>query len=160
MLRSKRILLICHCILNQNSMVHPLARAAGAFNIVHFLEEKGIGLIQLPCPEFKYLGLARKPMTKEEYNTPEYRTLCRDLFLPILEDIKEYIKNSYEIIGILGIDDSPTCSIRGCRGIFMEEVFSLFSKEGIKISNTDIPVNYEDSTIEDLKLKLQKDLML
>lgn len=120
MLRDKKLILLSHCILNQNSVVLPLARSKGGFPIAKALFDEGIGIIQLPCPEFKFLGPERKPMNKEEYDIPEYRTLCRDLFTPILEDIKKYLAQDYSLLGIVGINESPTCSITGKRGIFIE----------------------------------------
>lgn len=156
--RGKRLVLTSHCILNQNSVVSPLARAKGPFYIVNMLVEKGIGIIQLPCPEFKYLGLGRKPMSKEEYDVPEYRELCKKLFQPFIEDLREYLKNGYEILGIIGVKESPTCSISGNRGIFMEEIFKALKEEDIKLNYFEIPPteldNQWEEIIEDVKKKL------
>ena len=151
MLRYKKLVLLSHCILNQNSVVLPLARAKGGFPIVKFFLDQGIGIIQLPCPEFKFLGPERKPMNKEEYDSPKYRILCREIFTPILEDIKKYLKQDYSLVGILGINESPTCSITGTRGIFMEEVFTMLSHESIILNYFDIPTNYaEDMNLTEL----------
>lgn len=158
MKRGKRLVLTSHCILNQNSVVCPLARAKGPFYIVNMLVEEGIGIIQLPCPEFKYLGLGRKPMSKEEYDSPEYRKLCQRLFQPFIEDLREYLKNGYEILGIIGVNQSPTCSISGNRGIFMEEIFKALNEEGVKLNYYEIPPteldNQWEKIIEDVKIKL------
>jgi predicted secreted protein len=144
MLRDKKLILLSHCILNQNSVVLPLARAKGGFLIAKSLLDKGIGIIQLPCPEFKFLGPERKPMNKEQYDSPEYRTLCRELFKPILEDIKKYLAQSYSLVGIVGINDSPTCSITGIRGIFMEEIFIMLNEESIEVNYFEIPADYSE----------------
>ena len=54
--RSKRIVFVSHCILNQNTVVEPLARSRGAYgDIVRLLVDKGIGIHQMPCPEFRHL---------------------------------------------------------------------------------------------------------
>ena len=140
MLRDKKLILLSHCILNQNSVVLPLARSKGGFPIAKSILDQGIGIIQLPCPEFKFLGPERKPMNKEEYDSPEYRTLCRDLFIPILEDIKKYLAQGYSLVGIMGINESPTCSITGNRGIFIEEIFSMLNAEAIDIEHFEIPI--------------------
>lgn len=144
-IRSKKLIMVSHCILNQNSVVEPLARARGGFSFVKEIIESGVGIIQLPCPEFRYLGITRKPMEKSEYNTPEYRELCRKLFEPVLEDLLIYLENGYEFTGIIGINQSPTCSISGNRGIFMEEIFDLLSSKGIEPNYFEVPENYEDS---------------
>lgn len=139
MLRDKKLILLSHCILNQNSVVLPLARSKGGFPIVKTLLDEGIGIIQLPCPEFKFLGPNRKPMNKAEYDSAEYRTLCRDLFTPILEDIKKYLSEDYSLVGIMGINESPSCSITGERGIFMEEIFAMLNEKDIDINHLEIP---------------------
>ncbi|WP_372481109.1 CD3072 family TudS-related putative desulfidase [Clostridium tagluense] len=133
-------------MLNQNSVVLPLARSKGGFPIAKFLIDQGIGIIQLPCPEFKFLGPQRKPMNKEQYDSPEYRTLCKNLFMPILEDIKKYLAEDYSLVGILGINESPTCSISGKMGIFMEEIFTMLNEQAIDIKYFEIPTDYTEAT--------------
>ncbi|ERI91659.1 hypothetical protein HMPREF1982_03043 [Clostridiales bacterium oral taxon 876 str. F0540] len=143
-MRSKKIILTSHCILNQNSVVESLARAKGAFGFVKDLVESGVGIIQLPCPEFRFLGITRKPMEKADYDNPEYRKLCQKLFMPVLEDLLVYIENGYEFCGIIGINQSPTCSISGNRGVFMEEIFKLLSSKGIEPKYFEVPEDYND----------------
>ena len=146
MLRDKKLILLSHCILNQNSVVLPLARSKGGFLIAKSILNEGIGIIQLPCPEFKFLGPQRKPMSKEEYDSPHYRDLCRDLFTPILEDIEKYLAQDYSLVGIVGINESPTCSITGKRGIFMEEIFTMLKEQDININYFEIPTDYAEDT--------------
>ncbi|MBU8919053.1 CD3072 family TudS-related putative desulfidase [Neobacillus sp. 114] len=145
MQRSKQILIVSHCILNQNTVIPDEARAAGAvISAVEWAMKQGYGLLQLPCPEFTFLGLDRPPMTYEQYNTPEYRKHCREILKPVLSQAEDYIKNGYEIAGILGIQSSPSCD--PTRGIFMEELTAMFSEKGIKLKtlwylpNTSEPV--------------------
>ncbi|MGL5068987.1 MAG: CD3072 family TudS-related putative desulfidase [Sarcina sp.] len=142
MLRSKKIVIVSHCVLNQNTVVNGLARAKGGFKITEKLLNEGVGIVQLPCPEFKFLGLKRKGQSKEEYNIKEYRELCKNLFIPVLEDIKEYIANGYEVKKIIGINQSPTCSITGTRGIFMEEIFRMLQMESIELEYEEILADY------------------
>lgn len=142
MKRSKELVIVSHCVLNQNSVVEGLARAKGAFKIVEELLSDGVGIIQLPCPELKLLGIKRKGQSKKEYDTKEYRDLCRNLFLPILEDLNEYRENGYKIKKIIGIKQSPTCSITGDRGIFMEEIFKLLQKNNFALEYEEIAENY------------------
>jgi predicted secreted protein len=144
MLRSKEIILISHCVLNQNSVVYPLARAKGALGFARFLMDRGIGIVQLPCPEMRHLGITRKPMEKEEYDTVEYRKLCLDLSRPIADDISTYLHNGYTIHGIIGINESPTCSITGKRGIFMEELIRLLKDKDICLRYFEVPADYDD----------------
>lgn len=132
MQRSKRILMVSHCILNQNTVIENEARAPGVIlSATEWAIKEGFGILQLPCPEFTFLGLNRPPMTYEEYNTPEYRKHCREILTPVLKQAKEYTKNSYEIAGLLGIQNSPSCDPG--RGVFMEELKAMFVENGIPL---------------------------
>lgn len=145
--RSKRIILVSHCILNQNTVVHPLARAKGVYkDIVKELINSDIGIHQLPCPEYRYLGLKREPMTKEQYETGGFRKINKDIASDAVNIIKEYIDNGYEVVGIIGINESPTCSISGEKGILTEELINIMVKENIKLNYIDVPADYHDGT--------------
>ena len=96
-MKGKKIAIVSHCILNQNSVVNGLERAEGAFNeVVEILLKNNYGIIQLPCPELIYLGIDREGKTKEEYDTKEYRKLCRELLKPIIKYLQEYIKDDFK----------------------------------------------------------------
>lgn len=124
MKRSKTILLTSHCIFNQNTVVYDEARSLGAIpSVIQWIEEKGYGVLQLPCPEFTYLGLDRKPMTYEEYDNEPYRAHCRKILQPVMEQLQEYVRAGYRLVGIVGIESSPSCDFR--RGVFMEELEKL-----------------------------------
>jgi predicted secreted protein len=132
MQRSKKIILTSHCIINQNTVVEGESRALGAIpSAVQWIIGKGYGILQLPCPEFTFLGMDRPPMTYEEYDTREYRAHCRKIMEPVIEQVHEYIRSGYTIEGILGIQSSPSCD-QG-RGVFMEEVQSLFQENGLPL---------------------------
>jgi hypothetical protein len=58
--RSKKIVLVAHCVLNQNAIADGTADFAGTDEaVVRRLLEAGIGILQLPCPELNCLGLDR-----------------------------------------------------------------------------------------------------
>ncbi|WP_194190148.1 CD3072 family TudS-related putative desulfidase [Clostridium chrysemydis] len=144
MKREKELVIVSHCILNQNSVVLPLARSRGAFPFVKEIIDSGVGIIQLKCPEFNFLGLSREGMTKEEYDTKEYREICKSIAKDILAEALTYIKHGYKIKGIIGINESPTCSITGNRGILMEEVFNYFSENNIELKFLEVSTSYEE----------------
>lgn len=154
MLRKKKIIYTAHCILNQNAVIRDWERAQGAFNsIVKVLLEKNISIVQLPCPEFTFLGESRPPMTKEEYDTSEYRSVCSQLAKGIVSQMKEYLNNNYEIIGLLGIGGSPSCDTLGENGVFIEELLNLMNAENIHLDFFDVPEHYvegeDEETVKD-----------
>lgn len=143
--RKKQIIYTAHCILNQNSVIRDWERSKGAFNdIVKIIIDNDISIIQFPCPEFIFLGENRPPMTKKEYDIYDYRNLCENLVNDIVKQMDEYLNNGYEIIGILGIEGSPSCDSIKDKGIFMEELYKSMENNQIYIKTFDIPENYEE----------------
>lgn len=118
MKRSKRIVVMCHCLLNSNSKISGLSFYDGALlPVVNKHLATGAGIIQLPCPEMTYLGLKRWGMTKDQYDTPFYRRHCIEILTPYVDQIIEYIQNGYNIEGVVGVDGSPSCGVRfTCEG--------------------------------------------
>ena len=59
--RSKKIIILSHCLLNQNSISDGTADYPSQFNeIIELIMMNNIGIIQLPCPEMLCLGMDRK----------------------------------------------------------------------------------------------------
>lgn len=116
--RSKRIVVMCHCLLNSNSKISGLALYSGALlPVVNKYIDAGVGIIQLPCPEMTYLGLKRWGMTRDQYDTPFYRRHCIEILRPYVDQISEYIRNEYSIECLIGVDGSPSCGFRfTCEG--------------------------------------------
>ncbi len=156
MKRSKKLLLVSHCVLNQNAVLKDWERARGSFQFVSEVIKSGVALIQMPCPELIYGGLSRLPMTYEEYNTPEYRALCKKEALTVIRQVEIYVKEGYEIYGVLGIEESPTCSISNQRGVFMEELFEMLAARNITCNTVEIPESWtsEERREEELKGRL------
>ncbi len=112
MKRSKRIIVVSHCLLNANAKVGPLAEYPGVLRqaMDQFIED-GTGILQLPCPESSYLGINRWGMCYEQYNHPNFRRHCRNILTPSLDQIEMFITAGYEILGVIGADGSPNCGV-------------------------------------------------
>lgn len=118
MRRGRRVMAICHCLLNANAKVPPLATCPGATlgPILPLLEE-GVGLAQLPCPETTILGLNRFGMTKEQYDQPAWRRMCREMLQASVDQLQAFARAGYELVGVVGVDGSPNCGVdRTCFG--------------------------------------------
>lgn len=152
-LRKKKVVFLSHCILNQNTVVEPLARAKGGFNkIIQEILKEDTGIHQMPCPENEFLGLDREPLSYEEYDGLKgYRKHCKKIAEKVLVSVKEYLRNDYEIIGIVGINQSPTCSITVKRGIYMEELLKLLKVNNIELKTMEVSTEYVEGKENDLK---------
>lgn len=58
--RSKKVVFIAHCILNQNAISDGTAVYPAAFReVVRMFLDENTGIVQMPCPELCCLGLDR-----------------------------------------------------------------------------------------------------
>jgi len=123
--RSKKIIFLSHCILNQNSISDGTADFPGTNSeLLKFLIRSDAGIVQMPCPELLCLGLDRgnihgseSPIVVE--NTRIRKLLSstasakkiKNLVNQLLMQMDEYKKNGFEIPGIVGINRSPSCGV-------------------------------------------------
>jgi len=176
--RSKRIVIAAHCLLNQNSISDGTADLPSQFDtVINLLMENKVGIIQLPCPELLCLGLARQDedgasrelllentririlMEKEEN-----KEILRDIAQEIARQLEEYIKYDFQILGVLGIDRSPSCGIEtttlegreteGC-GVFMEIVKAELERKKIKTKLVGLKTSRREESLEKVKTLLE-----
>ncbi|WP_346355001.1 hypothetical protein [Azotosporobacter soli] len=145
MKRGKELALVCHCILNQNSVVHPLARNRGAMvDVMAGLMRRGFGIYQLPCPELLYGGLQRCPKTYAQYDAAEYRALCGELAKRSGQELEGFAADGCRIGLLVGVSGSPTCSIGGRQGHFMEALLPRLAKWEKEMRLLEVPQDYEE----------------
>lgn len=156
MKRKKKIVLVCHCVLNSNSKVEGLSQYEGVFKeYVNIIANKGIGIIQLPCPEMIMYGIKRWGHVKEQFDNLFYRQECRRILEPIIQQIRNYVDFGYEIVGVVGIDGSPSCGVNfTCSGNFGGEIVDSCQIDNILDSLKE--VNGSGVFIEELKKYLQE----
>jgi predicted secreted protein len=115
----KKILFVAHCVLNTASKVvmyndEEMAREeALRRRFVLGAVEGGIQLVQLPCPEFLAYGSRRWGHTADQFDHPFFREHCRKLLESPVRELRAYLEDtgSFEVLGILGIDGSPSCGV-------------------------------------------------
>ena len=158
MKRSNKIIITAHCILNQNSVIKGWARASGGFPaVINLLLNSGIGIIQLPCPEQRFLGLERPPMTVEEYDTPEYQEHCHQLLEGLVDEILDYHKHGVEVIGLLSIEESPSCCVK--KGVFFRELQGQLTKKGINLPTIQLPTTHQEDDLDEEYLEKIKKIL-
>lgn len=182
----KYIILVSHCMLNTFSKVESFGEEEGREEarrkVMKTILDNGIGIIQLPCPELIMYGTNRWGHVKNQFNTPHFREVCKTEFEVYLQQIEEYINNGYNIIGILGIDGSPSCGVDlTCvgnwkgeigsnpnlsdtiktieyineKGILMEEISKALSKKGIEIEMFGFQTETADKICKKIKEKVK-----
>lgn len=128
--RSKRIVFVSLCILNQNVRFPGIAVEAGACTeLVRMLMKNGLGIEPLPCLErIGWGGVRRKiyfryqPIMLRHADSffsiflrafarlwvMQYGLICRREARKVARIIRDYIESGYTIEGIIAMNDSPT----------------------------------------------------
>ncbi len=155
--RSKKVLLIAHCILNQNAKINHCAHYPGAIReVAQILIDAEMGILQMPCPELLCLGLDRQvelglhPTVESEdtrvaqrMTEDQARTICRKIVDDLVYQLVEYRKNEFELVGVVGINGSPTCGVETTwtnnqdtqgAGVFIQILDEECRKRGISLA--------------------------
>lgn len=105
-----RLLMVSHCLLNPYSQVkgRRTAKQSAQFAISRALQA-GVGLLQLPCPEFTFEGPNRWAKVREQYDTVFFREHSQRLMEPLFDQLQEYLEDGSRLLGVLGVDGSPSC---------------------------------------------------
>lgn len=169
--RSKKIILVSHCILNQNSISDGTADFPSQFReIVELLMNNNIGIMQLRCPELFCLGLNRMDDLGYDRDVvvenSRIRTLLegeanlwkiRNYVTEILYEVSEYQKHGFHILGIIGVNRSPSCGIdttsKGDReirgvGVFMKELKTGLENQGMEIPMVGTKTSDKDGSVK------------
>lgn len=123
--RSKKVIFIAHCIQNQNSISDGTADYPGALeDVMALLMSTGVGIVQMPCPELMCLGLDRRNIHGLDSPVVEENTRIRNLLLAepsrkklgelvhqVVWQILAYQKYNFTVLGIVGINRSPSCGV-------------------------------------------------
>ena len=146
--RGHKIVVVAHCILNQNSRVRGIAYYAGMINeIVDVIRKHEVGIIQMPCPELIYAGLLRPSQTKEQYDTLAFRRHCRQIASSTADQVEEYVRNGLKVLAVLGVEGSPTCGVEPGSGILIEELQSELKKRKIEVSMKTVSPRYASQDV-------------
>ncbi len=167
--RSMKIVFLAHCILNSNAIAvgpkTPTIWPAMINEVLSFLMEKKVSIVQLPCPEQPIFGFIRGSQTKTDMDTSEYRKHCRIIAENVTNLVEGYIKNGFKVLCLVGKRGSPSCGVKKVwirrnkeevevegKGIFIEELLDEFRKKGLNIPFID----FERTEVEECLKNLDK----
>ena len=154
--RSKRVVFVAHCVLNQNAKIDGCAQYPGAmWEVLQVLVASGCGIAQLPCPELIHLGLDRRVDTQASRTIESEDTrvgqameasagvlCCRRIAEEAAHQVEEYLRNGFVVLGMLGINGSPTCGVEttwsACgetagRGVLIRELDEACKRRGVSL---------------------------
>lgn len=139
--RSKQVVFLAHCILNENTRyLGGACRGSCIREIVEQCLNYNWGIVQMPCPEQHAWGGVTKRLLLTFYGAKDqliYR--FRNLFLPLFvrytsliyrrlarvvaDQVNDYLRSGFTVIGIVGIDGSPSCGVS--KTLSLQESFDL-----------------------------------
>jgi predicted secreted protein len=175
--RSKSILFVAHCILNQNSISDGTATCpASVKEIVELASASQVGIVQMPCPELLCLGLDRGNADGGAYPVVEENTRIRQmmsrrpaaaklkpLIRQLVFQIVEYRKYGFDVRGIVGINRSPSCGVDTTsdnnqevegEGIFIEALRRELEKNGLAVAMVGIKAHEPEKAVEAVRALL------
>lgn len=139
--RAKKVAVIANCLINQNAKVYEFAFLPAMVDpLVDILRQHEYGLLQLPCPELTYIGVARWWAVREQYDNPAYRRHAARILEPIVGQVDEYVKHGHKVV-VVGLDGSPSCGVHlsgsseqwGGRPEMPEAEYPVISARGVYI---------------------------
>ena len=169
--RSRKVVFVSHCMLNQNAISDGTADFPAANRtIVSLLLEHDVGIVQMPCPELLCLGLDRgdvhggeRPVIVENtrirgaLQTPQASLRLRPLVEQVVYQIAQYQQNGFLVLGIVGINRSPSCGIETTSahdeevagmGVFMAALKAELDARGISLPMVGIKANESEHAIK------------
>ena len=127
--RSKRVIFISHCLLNENTRYLGGAFRQGCVDeLVDGFQQEGLGIYQMRCPEQQAWGGVLKRHLLPFYGSKgtilyRLRHVLLPLFLlytrrvyrriakEVVRDIEDYVRSGFEVVGIVGVGGSPSCGV-------------------------------------------------
>ncbi|PKN50785.1 MAG: hypothetical protein CVU55_15105 [Deltaproteobacteria bacterium HGW-Deltaproteobacteria-13] len=127
--RGKKVIFLSHCLLNENTRyLGGASRRACVDEIVDRLQKKGIGIVQMKCPEQKawggvlkremLMGYCIKGTWLKAFLKPfmilflwKTKIYFRIIAKEVVSEIRDYIDSGFEVSGIVGIKGSPSCGV-------------------------------------------------
>ena len=172
--RSKTIIFVAHCILNQNSISDDTAAYPGTINeLMQLLRVSDVGIVQMPCPELLCLGLDRgnrdgssAPVLEENtrirmmMSQRPAQGKIRQLVQHLIFQMLEYRKHDFHIRGIVGVNRSPSCGVETTsknnqeadgHGVFIDALHNELNKHNIKVKIVGIKAFEPKKAVEAMK---------
>ncbi len=144
--RSKKFVFVPFCLMAQAYQAQGIVKYEWKASINPFMNlliENDINIVQMPCAESTFNNnLIREPKGIKKYDTEEFNKHCELLAEQVANQIINICSNGYEVIAILGIEQSPSCCVNyiytnkgmeNRKGLFMEKLY-------LKIKSLDIPI--------------------
>ena len=154
--RSKKVVFVAHCFLNQNAISDGTAVYPAVWrDLIEFFMDAHVGIVQMPCPELCCLGLdrgdvhgAERPVAAEntriraEMKKDPVQQKLDELAGHVVEQMVEYDQSGFKILGVIGANRSPNCGVDTTSdnneevpgmGLFIEKIARRLQDRGLSL---------------------------
>ncbi len=135
--RSRRVIFLSHCLLNENTRYLGGACRGGCVReIVAQCIDAELGMVQMPCPEERAWGGVLKRYLLMTYGLRERhpwayrlryllitaaraytRLRYRRIAAQVASQIQDYVRSGFSVVGVVGVDGSPSCGVHTTVGV-------------------------------------------
>lgn len=161
--RSRKVVFLSHCLLNENTRyLSGAGRAGGVVEIVRAYLENGIGIVQLPCPEeYAWGGVLKRRLLAFYGAEASVRYRLRNVLLPLMllytrrayrrlarqvaAQVEDYLASGFTVLGIVGVDGSPSCGVH--RTVDVNRVLAAFGRLPLTATVTSVNAIVRESVI-------------
>lgn len=165
--RSKKFVFVPFCLMAQAYQAQGIVKYEWKSSIKPFMQlllDNDINIIQMPCAESSFQqSLIREPKGISKYDTKDFNIHCASLAEKVSQEILELVQNGYQVIAILGIEQSPSCCVNyiytnkgmeNRKGLYMEKLYD-------RIKDLEIPIiginrKYIRKSLEQLETLITK----
>ncbi len=127
--RSRQVIFLSHCLLNENTRyLGGACRATCVREVVEECMERDLGIVQMPCPEQQAWGGVLKRTMLRAYGLRgktldrlrplmlwaflfHTKLMYRRLAWRVAKQAHDYARSGFTVVGVVGIDGSPSCGV-------------------------------------------------
>ncbi len=144
--RSNRFIFVPFCLMAQAYQAKGIVKYEWKSSIRPFMDlllDNDINIIQMPCAEAEFNdSLIREPKGISKYDSVEFNKHCELLADKVANQIRNIISSNYQVIAVLGIEQSPSCCVnyiytnKGMEkrmGLFMQKLYDNIKDLNIPI---------------------------
>lgn len=149
-----RILFVTGCTLDQSKMAAGCSCGKAQLQpVIDWAVENELTLESMPCPETELYGQPRQPRGFKFYNNDYFRRGCAQRALVVCDRIEE-LSRDHDIVGIVGIMYSPSCSFLRNKsafhpyGVFAEELEKEMQRRSLSLPTATVSTKSSETAIK------------
>lgn len=165
--RSKKFVFVPFCFFAQGIRAEGIVKDYPSiiYPLVDILASENINIIQMPCCEIEYEGIKRNTSGKKKYDNKEYREICKKRAKEVVNLMQKLLSNNFEILLVLGIENSPSCAVNYIfegimkkeSGIFIEDLKKEMNRQKITVPILGINTRGMKVTIKRIREAINKE---